>query len=58
MVFQLLLTATLVGENEYTLKADTNLPDNATVKKVLQDALELMDQTEPEEEDNTSTYKA
>ena len=58
MEYQILLTATLTGENDYTLKADTNLPDDASVKKVLQDALELMDQTEPEEEDNTSTYKA
>ena len=58
MEYQILLTATLTGENDYTLKADTNLPDDASVKKVLQDALALMDQTEPEEEDNTSTYKA
>ena len=58
MEYQILLTATLTGENDYTLKADTNLPDDASVKKVLEDALALMDQTEPEEEDNTSTYKA
>lgn len=54
--FQLLLTATFVDDNTYTLKADTNLPDNAAVLKVLRDAVELMQENEPEDEGNVSTY--
>ena len=54
--FQLLLTATFVDEDTYTLKADTNLPNNESVQKVLEDALALMREGDSEEEGNISTY--
>jgi hypothetical protein len=57
MSYQLLLTVYDITEEDYRIKADTNLPDDATVKKVLKDALALMG-NDPVKETDTSTYVA
>lgn len=60
MIFQVLLTATFDGDGDYNMKIDTNLPDNESVKKILRDALVMLEH-EPEvgtESVVVETYRA
>ena len=42
---------------DYTVQADTDLPDNDSVKKILRDGLDMLE-GEPTSEGNVETYRA
>lgn len=53
----ILLSITHFDANgNYHMTADTDLPDNQTVLKVLKDTVKTMEMTDPENTEDSSTY--